>query len=46
VIYLVTYPDKAVSKPEKHAGGRLSRRDLLANLVSPLRHIAGHPLRD
>ncbi len=40
VIYLVTYPDKAVSKPEKHAGGRLSRRDLLANLVSPLLHIA------
>lgn len=41
VIYLITHPGNAPSRGEKKAAGAYSRRDLLANLVAPLRHIAG-----
>lgn len=40
-IYLITRPDKTLPKHAERPSERLSRRDLLANLVSPLRRIAG-----
>ena len=40
-IFLVTHPNKVLPKHAERPAGDLSRRDLLANLVSPLRRIAG-----